>query len=381
MAFDHSTSHRRTVFRASSWRGLSQTENWFIFGDSYSSVNEDDDFLPKPTATHPLGTPEPFPGDPWTGDGPNWVGHLLLLLQPDAYAYQTTSTPGSPPPANARATPIRTRPLPPGSLRIYDYAKGGDTVLGLASQVRQKFLARHAKSVSWTAENSLFVLFIGINDLAETAFPARPMKQLFQLVNELYDAGARNFLFIDCPPIHRTPSADPDFGPDSTRYEDWNKMLFTHAKAFVTQHQDYTTARPSTSSDRTSFSASSSHPMPFSPVELPKGSSPAFSHRHTTSSASSNYSAQSTPGSTPSTPGLTPLSTPDGNGVLGDTSVFIFSAWNSLLSVLDYPEAYDFDSEDVDQAEGPIWMDNLHPTSKVHAVLAKHLYAFLADIK
>lgn len=132
-------------------------------GDSYSSINEDDDFLPKPTAINPLGTPEPFPGDPWTGDGPNWVGHLLLQLQPDAYhAYQANSNTRSTPKPYAsttRAIPARTRSLPPGRLRIYDYAKGGDTVLGVASQVRQKFLARHAKSVSWTAENSLFGVF------------------------------------------------------------------------------------------------------------------------------------------------------------------------------------------------------------------------------
>ena len=142
--------------------------------------------------------------------------------------------------------------------------------------------------------------------------------------------------------------ADPDFGPDSKRYEDWNKMLFAHAKAFVTQHQDYTTARPSMSSSRSSASTSPTHPTPFSPLESPTNHGSSSFHRHTASSSSSNHSAHSTPGNTP-------VNTPDGSGVIGDTSVFVFSSWNSLLSVLDYPEAYDFDSEDVDQAEGPIW--------------------------
>jgi hypothetical protein len=90
-------------------------------------------------------------------------------------------------------------------LRIYDYAQGGATVSGLSTQIRRKFLARHAKNVVWNAEDSLFVLWAGINDLAETGSPVGPIKALFQLMNELHGAGARNFLLLDCPPIHRTP--------------------------------------------------------------------------------------------------------------------------------------------------------------------------------
>jgi hypothetical protein len=115
----------------------------------------------------------PYPGDPWTDEGPNWVGHIS--------SYQP-------------------------HLRIYDYAQGGATVSGLSTQIRRKFLARHAKNVVWNAEDSLFVLWAGINDLAETGIsPVGPIKALFQLMNELHGAGARNFLLIDCPPIHRTP--------------------------------------------------------------------------------------------------------------------------------------------------------------------------------
>lgn len=92
------------------------------------------------------------------------------------------------------------------------------------------------------------------------------------------------------------------------------------------------------------------------------------------------------------------MTTPNGTGVHGDLSVFIFSSWDTFMSILDYPEAYDFDEDNVDEAEGPIWlvlidafrhnrlierdyrMDSLHPTSKVHAILAKHLYKFLSGI-
>lgn len=127
--------------------------------------------MPLPTYEQPLGVP--YPGDPWTDEGPNWVGHILSSHHPH--------------------------------LRIYDYAQGGATISELSTQIRRKFLARHAKNVVWNTEDSLFVLWIGINDLAETENPVDPIKLLFQLMDELYDAGARNFLLIDCPPIHRTP--------------------------------------------------------------------------------------------------------------------------------------------------------------------------------
>ena len=229
--------------------------------------------MPAPTREEPLGTT--FPGDPWTEHGPNWVGHLSHSHQPH--------------------------------LRIYDYAQGGASISGLATQIRRKFLARHAKSVRWSADDSLFVLWIGINDLAETANPVQPIKILFQLMNELYEAGARNFLLLDCPPIHRTPSSDPESGPNSDRFEDWNRLLFMQARFFVAKHQDYTSARSSSSSQS-------------------------------------------------NTPETSPVTTPSGVGVQGDTSIFVFSSWSTFMSILDYPDAYGFSEDDVDEVQGSIWL-------------------------
>jgi len=193
----------------------------------------------------------------------------------------------------------------------------------LEAQVRQKFLGRHAENVVWSADDSLFVLWIGINDLAETAESLNSIRTLFQLMNELHDAGARNFLLIDCPPIHRTPEskflthlkllwdwklnslhfvAEPDTGPNPDRFEDWNRLLLMQASFFVARHQ----------------------------------SSLSLSGDSTTS--------------TPS-----PAVTPDGVGIQGETSVFVFSSWSTFMSILDYPEAYGFEGRDIDEAEGPIW--------------------------
>ncbi|PVG00361.1 hypothetical protein CPB86DRAFT_782701 [Serendipita vermifera] len=343
-----STQPARGIFRGSKWKGLRNIENLFIFGDSYSSIEEDDNFLPHPTAANPLGCDSPYPGDPWTDEGgPNWVAHLLTDF---------TAAYGD-------------------GLRIYDYAKGGETVTGLAHQVRHKFLRRHCETVEWIPEDSLFVLWIGINDLAETATPVHPIKLLFQLIGELHSGGARNFVLIDCPPIHRTPGVDPEFGPSPDRFEDWNRLLFMQARFFVAKHQDYTNVQPEAGSTSSSSSSSRATSTPGASSPSPNTSPRSASRMSTGSSGGGSSISQSL------TPYTTPVSTPSGVGVDGDVSMFVFSSWNTFMSILDYPEAYHFDSDDVDEAEGPIWMDNLHPTSKVHAIIAKHLFNFLNGIK
>ena len=73
--------------------------------------------------------------------------------------------------------------------------------------------------------------WIGINDCARLSNPSsipisdrsnptsrslnsdqaieQVQKKLFDLEQELYLEGARNFLFIDVPPIHKSPASEP----------------------------------------------------------------------------------------------------------------------------------------------------------------------------
>jgi hypothetical protein len=75
--------------------------------------------------------------------------------------------------------------------------------------------------------------------------------------------------------------------------------------------------------------------------------------RSSSQSQSSTHSGSASPSYT--SPGPSPLTTPNGAGVQGDLSIFIFSSWDTFTSILDYPEAYDFEESGVDEAEGPIW--------------------------
>lgn len=56
-----------------------------------------------------------------------------------------------------------------------------------------------------------------------------------------------------------------------------------------------------------------------------------------------------------------------------------FSSYKVFTSVLDGPENYGL-ANDQKKAGGTIWVDNLHPTSAVHAIIANELNKMLSSI-
>ncbi|KAK7058179.1 carbohydrate esterase family 16 protein [Favolaschia claudopus] len=174
---------------------------WFPFGDSYTTTGFDPNST-LPTVGNPLGNP-PFPG--FTGGGgENFVGF-------DTVTFNKTT------------------------ILTYNYAYGGatidanlvvpylPTVLSLTDQVNQ-FLAGAGKkpaSTPWTSANSLFTVWIGINDIGNSygnggdrsacVFDTFATFTSNYYSNQVFmhlkhsGAGARNFLFINVPPIDRSP--------------------------------------------------------------------------------------------------------------------------------------------------------------------------------
>ncbi|KAF8161567.1 hypothetical protein B0H34DRAFT_796334 [Crassisporium funariophilum] len=166
---------------------------WFSFGDSYTQTG----FTPSgatPNSANPLGNPA-YPGYTATG-GQNWVGYVTT-----AYNRSQVFT--------------------------YNYAYGGatidaalvppyqSTVLSLGDQVNQflNSVAGKPAGTPWTGGNALFSVFIGINDIGNSyynsgdrgAFSDTLLNAEFALVQKLYNAGGRNFLFATVPPIDRSP--------------------------------------------------------------------------------------------------------------------------------------------------------------------------------
>ncbi|KAG6874206.1 hypothetical protein C0995_003752 [Termitomyces sp. Mi166 len=173
----------------------------------------------KSTAQDPLGLP--FPGLTWNEEGlPNWVGHLITKYVPRPRFI-----------AEKKATQdpeYLKRPM-----LVYDCAIGGDTIAGVQRQIH-RFLPSVGQRPDWALWSPASSLF-------------RSMIRLFELQEELYGAGARNFLFIDVPPIDRSPAGKTQQFRErlpkshvSVVYQDYNAELEEAAKEFAKQHPDIT---------------------------------------------------------------------------------------------------------------------------------------------
>lgn len=150
----------------------------------------------QPSATNPLGNPT-YPG--WTSsNGPNWVDALtvkynesLLLTYNLAYGGATIN-----------------------SDLVAPYLP---TVSSVAEQIENEWFPTYASkpaSAPWSSDNTLFAIFDGINDVgnswwrgvpATTTLNAAIFAVYHGLIDELYYAGARNFLFLNVPPVDRAP--------------------------------------------------------------------------------------------------------------------------------------------------------------------------------
>lgn len=63
-----------------------------------------------------------------------------------------------------------------------------------------------------------------------------------------------------------------------------------------------------------------------------------------------------------------------------DLTAMIFSSFDLFNRLLDEPEKYGFKAGDRRRAGGAIWRDHLHPTSKVHDLIAKEVAELLFTV-
>lgn len=157
-------------------------------GDSYSQTWFDINGE-KPSLANPIGNP-PLPG--WTASGGlNWVGFMASQY-------------------NA------------GDVRTYNFAYGGATtdaelatpyapeVLSFGDQV-DVFLETMATEprpewAPWDADNTIVGVWMGVNDVGNTfwfqdleAHTQKIIDRYFELVQSIYDAGARQFVLLSVP--------------------------------------------------------------------------------------------------------------------------------------------------------------------------------------
>jgi len=164
-------------------------------GDSYTTTGFNDT-LTQPSVGNPLGNPT-YPG--YTAvDGPNWVDYLTVQYNESTLLTYNLAYGG------ATVDSALVAPYLP-------------TVLSVAEQVEDEFFPVYAGSPAiapWCSSDTLFAIFIGINDVgnsygqgvpATTVLNAKIFAVYQGLVDMLYYAGGRNFLFLNVPPVDRSP--------------------------------------------------------------------------------------------------------------------------------------------------------------------------------
>lgn len=115
-----------------------------------------------------------------------------------------------------------------GNIKVFNLASGGatidaalvppfqPTVLSIVDQVSQfkTFLSEKPAGAEWDSSNSLFAIWVGINDVGNSAgwtnitrpdFYTTLMDRLTTQLDELHSLGARSFLFLTVPPTDRAP--------------------------------------------------------------------------------------------------------------------------------------------------------------------------------
>lgn len=214
------------------WPGWGGIKYAFIFGDSYTTVGFNTN-LTQPTLDNPLGNPT-YPG--WTSaNGPNWVDYLTVK-------YNATKT------------------------LTYDIAYGGATidsslvapylpiVSSITDQVKYEWYPAYASkpaSAPWKSSDTLFAFFDGINDVGNSygkgnATTTPLYVEIFGIYAELveiaYEAGGRNFAFLNVPPVDRSPLTIAQ-GASAQALEkaaiaDWNCLIKDMAKKLKSTHPD-----------------------------------------------------------------------------------------------------------------------------------------------
>lgn len=188
----------------------------------------------QPAPGNPLGNPS-YPGYT-ASNGPNWVDFLTTTYN---------------------ANFIETVNLAYGGAVVDDrlIAQYLPTVLSLRNQVEDEFLPLYADGTQgtfrWQSNNTLFASFLGINDVGN-AYSAANASDIFaadfvtyaSLMDTVYQFGARNFLFLNVPPVDRSPLTAAQGAAaqalEDTAINTWNANVSALASNLSSTYSDAT---------------------------------------------------------------------------------------------------------------------------------------------
>ncbi|KAH8197765.1 hypothetical protein TruAng_008054 [Truncatella angustata] len=194
---------------------LKSLEKLVVLGDSYSRVGFTSTGT-QPSASNPFGNTATT-----SSGGNNWVQFLTLKYNESAFL-------------------------------TYDYALSGATVnvsiientigVDIVTEA-DTFLSAYGSNSTFGGGGIIYAFWIGINDINKSYLGddyagidldiyAEVIDSYYQVVSKLYDSGARNFLFLNVPPLEKAPTILQS-SSNSTKYPlmqravaDYNEKLY-----------------------------------------------------------------------------------------------------------------------------------------------------------
>lgn len=183
----------------------------FSFGDSFTSTwfNWRDN---PPSPSTPLGNP-PYPGYT-SASGPNWIDYLTIRYNQSLLKTYNIAIGGASVDQDIQLSPpffgqnLRD-PFEPERRSLKDQV--------LRDFIAGYFYKNAPEAPDWNSGNSLFTIWIGINDVVGSyargpdgpegtkALNERIFGTYTQLTEILYSHGARNFVFLNVPAVDRSP--------------------------------------------------------------------------------------------------------------------------------------------------------------------------------
>ncbi|MCJ1224242.1 hypothetical protein MMC12_000886 [Toensbergia leucococca] len=216
---------------ATYWSGFHNVKYMFNFGDSYTATGFSYQGT-QPNPNNPLGNPA-YPGTT-SSNGPNYVDYLTTTYNKSYIQTYNLGYPGA-----------TIDPALVGS--PYGYI-----VQSFRQQVEDEWTPTYSQKTApaWTASNTLFTSFFGINDIQisyseQNKTLDEDLRQSYlSYIELLYAAGGRNFLILNVPPIDRSPGTLEN-GPASAQEEaniigDFNVRLNWVANDLRNKYSDIT---------------------------------------------------------------------------------------------------------------------------------------------
>ncbi|KAL8817416.1 MAG: hypothetical protein Q9223_003749 [Gallowayella weberi] len=193
----------------SSWPGWDGIEKLFVFGASYTSTGFQSGIqAPQPSPSNPLGNH--LRGNT-ASNGPNFITYLTTTFNASLVQTYNFAYPGA---------QVDTPAIDPSKSLVGKdpaYKRDhypNDMTAQMTNQFGDHFPPTHMgeRTVDWTGDTSLWISFFGINDVLAMLHLHNMDVALDRIydayranLNFAYEAGARNFLLLNTPPMEIMP--------------------------------------------------------------------------------------------------------------------------------------------------------------------------------